>query len=63
MSEHVRKKIEDAFAKAREQGPMTTPKQSLQELDKKHRITRRPIVINFTDAPTRSSRRLRIHHT
>lgn len=27
MSEHVRKSIEEAFAKARDQGPMTTSKQ------------------------------------
>jgi hypothetical protein len=31
MSEHVRKSIEEAFAKAREQGPMTTPKQPARD--------------------------------
>jgi hypothetical protein len=33
MSEHVRKQIEEAFTRAREQGPTTAPKQPAQDCD------------------------------
>ena len=33
MSEHVRKRIEDAFTEAREQGPTTAPKQPARVLN------------------------------
>jgi hypothetical protein len=39
MSEHVRKQIEEAFTRAREQGPTTAPKQPAQDC---YLSTRRP---------------------